>query len=60
MIPGYQKYISLCEPFIQALEYGKECFYDMILNGKYMYAVMKRSGLKEWADYAKWGNRSYF
>lgn len=60
MIPGYQKYIGLCEPFIQALEYGKECFYGMILNGKYMYAVMKRSGLREWANYAKWATEAIF
>lgn len=49
MTPGYQKYISLCEPFIQALEHSKECLYGMILNGKYMYEVMKCSGLREWS-----------
>ena len=60
MIPGYQKYISLCEPFIQALEHGKECLYGMILNGKYMYAVMSRSGLREWANYSKWATEAIF
>ena len=60
LIPGFQKYISLCEPFIQALKHGKECLYGMILNGKYMYAVMRRSGLREWANYSKWETKAIF
>ena len=60
MIPGYQNHNSLCEPFIRALEHSRDCFYGMLLNGKYMYAVMCRSGLREWADYAKWATEAVF
>lgn len=52
--PGYQNYTDLCEPFIQALEHSQDCFYGMLLNGKYLFAVMNRSHLRYWADYAKW------
>ena len=60
MIPGYQNNNSLCEPFIQALEQSQDCFYGMLLNGKYMYAVMCQSGLREWANYAKWATEAIF
>ena len=60
LVPGYQKYMSLCEPFIQALERSKDCLYGMLLNGKYMFAVMSRSGLREWSDYAKWATEAIF
>ena len=60
MIPGYQNNNSLCEPFIQALEHSQDCLYGMLLNGKYMYAVMSRSGLREWANYAKWATEAIF
>lgn len=58
--PGYQKLSDLSEPFCQGLERGMNCFYAMLLNGKYMFAVMKRSGLREWADYAKWATEGVF
>ena len=58
--PGHQKLSDLSEPFRQGLERGPDCFYAMLLNGKYMFAVMKRSGLREWADYAKWATEGVF
>ena len=58
--PGHQDHTDLCEAFIQALERSYDCFYGMLLNGKYMYAVMNRSRLREWADYAKWGTEGLF
>ena len=27
--PGHQNYTDLCEPFIQALERSRDCFYGM-------------------------------
>ena len=58
--PGHQKLSDLAEPFLQGLERGPDCFCAMLLNGKYMFAVMKRSGLREWADYAKWATEGLF
>ena len=58
--PGNQGFSDLAEPYIQGLERGPDCFYAMLLNGKYLFAVMNRSGLREWADYAKWATEGLF
>lgn len=58
--PGHQNYTDLCDPFIQALERSRDCFYGMLLNGKYLFAVMNRSRLREWANYAKWATEALF
>ena len=60
LIPGHQDFTDLCEPFIRALEYSRDCFYGMLLNGRYMFAVLNRSHLREWADYAKWATEGLF
>lgn len=57
---GKQDFTDLAEPFILGLERGPDCFYAMLLNGKYMFAVMNRSHLREWADYAKWAAEGLF
>ncbi len=58
--PGHQRLSDLAEPFLQGLARGSDCFCAMLLNGKYLYAVMKRSRLREWADYAKWATEGLF
>lgn len=60
LIPGHQDFTDLCEPFIRALEYSRDCFYGMLLNGRYMFAVLNRSHLREWSDYAKWATEGLF
>lgn len=60
LIPDYQKNMELAAPFIQALEQSVDCFYGMVLNGKYMYAVLNKFGLREWSDYAKWATEGAF
>ncbi|MCM1056502.1 MAG: hypothetical protein NC517_02705 [Firmicutes bacterium] len=56
----HQKLIKLAEPFLQALERSEDCFYGMVLNGKYLEAVLERSGIREWSDYAKWATEGAF
>jgi len=58
--PGHQDFSDLCDPFIRALMFSKDCFYGMLLNGKYMFAVLNRSNLRYWADYAKWATEGIF
>ena len=58
--PGHLNYTDLCEPFMQALFHGRDCFFGMLLNGKYMFAVLNRSHLRYWADYAKWATEGLF
>lgn len=56
----HQELESLVEPFIQALEHNVDCFYGMVLNGRYLYAVLRKSGLQEWSDYVKWSVEGVF
>ena len=60
LIPDYQKNMELVQPFIQALEQSIDCFYGMVLNGKYMYALLGKFKLWEWSDYAKWATEGAF
>lgn len=60
LTPDYQKNIELIQPFIQALEQSVDCFYGMVLNGKYLYAVLRKFKLWEWSDYAKWATEGAF
>ena len=58
--PGHLDFTDLCEPFMQALAHGRDCFFGMLLNGKYMFALLNRSNLRYWADYAKWATEGLF
>ena len=58
--PGHSDFTDLCDPFILALTRGRDCLYGMLLNGKYMFAVLNRSDLRYWADYAKWATEGIF
>ena len=60
LTPGRQNFSDLAEPFMQGLERGPDCFIAMLLNGKYLFAVMNHSRLREWADYAKWATEGLF
>ena len=60
LIPDYQKTMELVQPFVQALERSVDCFYAMVLNGKYMYALLGKFKLWEWSDYAKWATEGAF
>lgn len=51
---------SLSLPFVQALEKSKDCFYAMVLNGKYLRAVLGKFHLWEWSDYIKWSVEGAF
>lgn len=60
LIPDHQHCAGLALPFVQALEHSEDCFYGMVLNGKYLYAVLDKSGLREWANYVKWSVEGAF
>lgn len=60
LIPDHQNQSGLIQPFEQALEQSTDCFYGMVLNGKYLYAVLGKFNLWEWSDYAKWAAEGAF
>lgn len=56
----FKETMSLAQPFIQALEKSEDCFYAMVLSGKYLRAVLGKFRLREWSDYAKWSVEGAF
>lgn len=60
MKPDYQGNRRLVEPFVQGLEQSRDCFCGMVLNAKYLYAVLCKERLREWSDYAKWATEGAF
>lgn len=60
MSPDYQRCTELSQPFVQALEQGVDCFYAMVLNAKYLRAVLGKFKLREWSDYVKWSVEGAF
>lgn len=57
---GYKKIEPLVEPFLMALDNGPETFETLLLQARYLRAVLRRSGLREWSDYAKWATEAAF
>lgn len=60
MALDFKKTMSLAQPFVQALEKSEDCFYAMVLNGKYLRAVLGKFRLWEWSDYVKWSVEGAF
>ena len=56
----YKHTMDLALPFVQALEQSVDCFYAMVLNGKYLRAVLGKFRLWEWSDYIKWSVEGAF
>lgn len=60
MTPDHKRTGDLALPFVQALEQSEDCFYAMVLNGKYLQAVLGKFRLWEWSDYVKWSVEGAF
>ncbi len=58
--PDYNYCADIVQPFVQALEQSTDCFYAMVLNGKYFRAVLQKFNLREWSDYVKWSVEGVF
>lgn len=60
LIPDYHKKSKLVIPYIEALNKSEEAFEVMLLQGRYLREVMRRSGLREWSNYCKWATEAVF
>lgn len=61
LTPDYKRMLEHTTPYIQALERSEDCFYGMVLQGKFMYSVFRRSHIcMEWIDFAKWATEAAF
>jgi len=58
--PDFDGKSEFCQPFIQALTRSEDCFYGMLLNGKYLYAILNKVNMREWSNYAKWATEAVF
>ena len=58
--PDFKDCTSLAQPFVQALEQSEDCFYAMVLCGKYFCAVLRKFKLREWSNYVKWSVEGAF
>lgn len=58
--PDYNNCANIVQPFVQALEQSTDCFYAMVLNGKYLREVLGKFNLREWSDYVKWSVEGAF
>lgn len=58
--PDHKRCAALAQPFVQALEQSIDCYYAMVLNGKYLRAVLGKFRLWEWSDYVKWSVEGAF
>lgn len=56
----HERCSALSEPFLQALQRSEDCFCGMVLNAKYMYAVLVKYRMREWSNYAKWATEGAF
>lgn len=56
----YTRCMALSQPFVQGLEQSVDCFYAMVLNAKYLRAVLGKFKLWEWSDYVKWSVEGAF
>ncbi len=56
----YHRCMNLTQPFVQALEQSEDCFYAMVLNGKYLRAVLCKLKFWQWSDYVKWSVEGAF
>lgn len=57
---GYKKVEPLVEPFLMALQKGPRAFDALLLQARYLRAVLRRSGMREWSDYSKWATEAVF
>lgn len=60
LTPDHKNTTALALPFVQALEQSVDCYYAMVLNGKYLRAVLGKFRLWEWSDYIKWSVEGAF
>ena len=58
--PDYLREERLCEPFFRAIEYSKDCFFAMLLNGRYLNRVLERYNMVSWTRSAKYATEALF
>jgi hypothetical protein len=60
LVNNYNKIDTLVEPFLMALEKGDAAFEMLLIEARYIRAVMRKNRLREWSNYAKWATEAIF
>jgi len=57
---NYNKTDTLVEPFLMALEKEDPAFEMLLIEARYIRAVMRKNRMREWSNYAKWSTEAIF
>ena len=60
LINNYNKIDTLVEPFLMALGKGDPTFEALLIEARYIRAVMRKNRMREWSNYAKWATEAIF
>lgn len=61
MVLDFKRQDELVTPFVEALEYSKDCYVSMILNAKYLRAVLGKFNMRDMpTNYTKWACEGAF
>lgn len=56
----YYKKNAIVEPFLMALEKGDAVFEMLLIQARYIRAVMRKNKMREWSNYEKWSTEAIF
>jgi hypothetical protein len=57
---NFNKTDTLVEPFLMALEKGDPAFEMLLIEARYIRAVMRKNRMREWSNYSKWATEAVF
>jgi hypothetical protein len=60
LAPDFNKTRALIDPFLTSLSRGEESFQQLLLHARYVRALMRKSGLREWSNCSKWATEAVF
>ncbi len=60
LINNFNRIDTLVEPFLMALDKGDPEFEMMLIEARYLRAVMRKHRMREWSNYAKWSTEAVF
>lgn len=61
MVLDFKRQDELTTPFVEALEYSKDCYMSMLLNTKYLRAVLGKFNMMDMqTNYTKWACEGAF
>lgn len=60
LVNDFNKIDTLVEPFLMALDKGDSAFEMLLIEARYIRAVMRKNRMREWSNYSKWATEAVF